>query len=336
MKNKNAALSYIFFVLAIIFSFSTIIHSLFPKININIKLSSKLFFAQFYAFPIVFGFIFLVIGILFLTVILIRKKETPLKIITWSIVIISSIIFIFFGHENRENKEVNSDKSFKIVEWNAQDNFNQEAVKKIFGDFDTDIAVFPEYYGDITSATLKEYFSNTGLNLDDYEVFVSDTKHYGIAPVTIITKKSFGDFEKEEINIENQVTFGTIKVESGDIEIIGIHTAPPLPSLMDYWNSDLKLISDITSKENPNAILVGDFNATLRHSYMNNLDGYFDSVSYLDNYSRGTWPQNIPSYLKSSIDHILAKKDKYFVKFTEIVNINGSDHSAIFSILGIK
>lgn len=111
--------------------------------------------------------------------------------------------------------------------------------------------------------------------------------------------------------------FGTIYLKSTNEDmpdIIGLHTAPPLLGFMSNWNRDLNVISSNIILDNPKAIIIGDFNATLRHGALNHITTHEDVLDYLSRFRRGTWHSRLPIWMSTSIDHVLIPKDTCRVK----------------------
>lgn len=335
MKNrKNTFLTYFLLLLSLVYTCVIVINFFMPNSDINIWLSSRLFIAQFLAFPFMFGAIMLVFTAISLGIVKFRKSETILKNIISTIFIITSIIFMLTGVNSPKARKYEDSDTIKIVEWNALNNLTKDSAKKIFKDFDADIAVFPELNPDTSEISIiYNAFNESSIDFNQYDIFAGFGYGDSIAPVTIISKKDKHRLEQEEIKYG--VRFGTVKVKNKDIEIIGLHTAPPIPGLMIEWSLDLEIIDEMV-KENPNAIVIGDFNANLRHGNMSKLTNHVDVLSSNSILERGTWPQKLPKVLRASIDHILLPKDKYSVKNVEIVDLEGSDHAAIFAEIGVK
>lgn len=335
-KKKNIILNGIL----IIYMVTVFTHCFFPRSSLNKALSTKIIFAQFYSFPILFGCIVGVVSLLALAVVYYKSKAPYYKntaFLMWLAMLVLSVILIVFGADVLKIKtQFSEDKSFKIVEWNTENNINKKNIYTIFGEFDADIAVFPELggygKGAASSIRLEDLFESANLDLSKYEVFESLPTEGNIAPVTIIVKKEFYSYENNTKT--PMTTFGTVYLETNDTkvpDIIGLHTTPPLPGLMKYWNRDLKLIASDIIRNHSNAIIIGDFNATLRHGAMNDITTHEDALNYLSWFKRGTWSAELPSYFCTPIDHILLPKDQYTIKKVDIVNLGGSDHKAIFA-----
>ena len=199
--------------------------------------------------------------------------------------IVLSILFIIFGTGSGKIPEVNMDnKTIKLVEWNVTNNINKSNIQEIFGEFDADIAVFPELKkkkkGDKSNKRLADLFKKANIDFDKYEAYISEPSEGNISPVTVVIKKDFGEYS---IYKETPMTrSGTVYLSSKDKTkppIIGLHTAPPLIGLMSIWERDLNLIADI-SCDNKESIIIGDFNATMKHGCLNNIKTHLDVLEY--------------------------------------------------------
>ena len=324
------------FLLVVTYSLIIVPHVFFPSSGLNIALSSKLFFAQFYSFPILFGGS-LVIGALvifgiclLINQIILKKRKIGLF---WLAIGLLSLVFMLGGSEPTKTTSLEETKTIKIVEWNTLNNLNKAHIEKIFKDYDADIAVFPE----LKNQSLEAGFREVGLDFDRYEVFLSPKTGGGIAPVTVITKKDFSGYRM--VKEDNMTSFGTVVLQAKDKAkpaIVGLHTAPPLPALMNDWKRDLVLIAHHLSKQYRDAIIIGDFNATMRHGAMNALGTYEDALSYLPKFGRGTWHTRLPSYFRTTIDHVLVPKDSYVVQAIQMVDFKVSDHACVFVSLAKK
>lgn len=334
---KNKASKIILGLLLVIYSLIVIIHTFFPSSQLNIDLSTKFGIAHLYSFPLLFGLIGAGISLSAILVYLTSKKNTDRVFIPiWIGFMISSIIFILFSsNPTKEKAQVNLDETIKIVEWNAINNISATNVETIFKEFDADIAVFPELDGPVLyeseNKRFVDLFKQAGLDFDDYSAS-SSAYFENIAPVTVITKNEFANLTSSQVLSLN--TFGTVKVDlDSDYvpQIIGMHTAPPLPFLMRNWEDDLNLIATEIIGSYSDAIIVGDFNATMRHGKLNEIESHVDILEYLPTYERGTWHASLPQFFRTPIDHILLPKDKYSVKNVQVRNLDNSDHAAIFA-----
>ncbi|WP_314024029.1 endonuclease/exonuclease/phosphatase family protein [Filifactor alocis] len=329
----------IFGTLFLIYMIIVFSYSFFQKSNLNKVLSTKIFLLHLYSFSIIFGFIISIISVVILIVMLYMNRYSYRNILFmgWIGILILSVILIIFGSDTKtKGSTLNTTHTVKIVEWNTANNIDGKNIYTIFGEFDADIAVLPELEGyekgDISQQRLKDLFSAANLDFGKYESFVSLSTEGSIAPVTIIIKKGRCQFSN---NKKVPMTrFGTIYLKSDSEQIpsiVGLHTAPPLPGLIDIWKKDLELISYDIVKEQPDAIIIGDFNATMRHGALNDIITHEDVLNSLSIYNRGTWNVKLPYFFRTSIDHILIPKNQYLVKNIEVKNLYNSDHMAIFA-----
>lgn len=314
-------------------------YAFFSEYKLNKILTTKFGFAHLYSFFTMICFVMIVFSLLALVIILF-KNGFKLKFEMANTILISSIVFsmffIFGGTGTDKISETNSDnRTIKLVEWNVADNINETNIRDIFGEFDTDIAVFPELEGyekgDNSNRRLIDLFKKADVDFEKYEVYISEPTEGGIAPVTIVIKRAFDSYN---VYKKTPMTrFGTVYLSprtKGNPSIIGLHTAPPLPGLMSIWQNDLDLISDLSS-HNQDSIIIGDFNATMKHGSLNNIKTHVDVLEHAPKFNSGTWNINIPLPFRTRIDHILIPNNKYSVKSIEIKAYSNSDHLCVFA-----
>lgn len=198
------------------------------------------------------------------------------------------------------------------------------------------MAIFPELAtnirGEQENQRIKLLFHQVGLSMANYDIFTSPPTDSGIAPVTVIVKKSYGFYT--EAKTFHTTRFGTIVLHSRKQnipDIIALHTAPPLPGLMEVWKQDLNIIHNQLASKYPKAIIAGDFNATMRHGALAKISSHRDALNVLPPFERGTWNSQSPKLFNATIDHILLPKNHYYVKNLDIVSFQNSDHRCIFT-----
>ncbi|MDT3768149.1 endonuclease/exonuclease/phosphatase family protein [Gleimia hominis] len=220
-----------------------------------------------------------------------------------------------------------------VFEWNAHDSADVDQFEEIFKRFDPDILVLPELgdYPTPGGTRLSNLLNDAGEKSTDYSIFTSQSQG-GIAPLTVMIKKSLGEYTVQDTDL---ATYGSLILtpstpNSALPVIIGVHTAPPLPGLMDSWRSDLKRIqSHLSSSDHKRAIITGDFNAQLHHGALASLTHYHEVKPCT---LGGTWPRSAPPVFRSQIDHILTP-DTVSVRATQFYETKKSDHIALVSTL---
>jgi endonuclease/exonuclease/phosphatase (EEP) superfamily protein YafD len=120
---------------------------------------------------------------------------------------------------------------------------------------------------------------------------------------------------------------------SGPTLIAG-HAAPPLPWLMRNWAEGLQWLAERCTEDD--VIMFGDFNATLDHfsrlrSAGNHVGDCRDAAQSLGGGSLATWPSQLPMFLGSPIDHVVASSEWEFSGYRIVKELDGqgSDHRAL-------
>ena len=324
----------IFISFLILFTIPIIAYSFFPSSNLNIWLSTKPILAQIYAFPLATATTASLLSFLYFSLSFYKKKK---QILFYSgIFLLVSLTLLVFGTDKTASVTSNNTNTLKLVTWNVANQLEAEHLKQIFSSFNTDIAIFPELDSNAQEGQenqkIKILFQQAGLSIEDYDVFTSPPTDSGIAPVTVIIKKSYGFYTKAETF--HTTRFGTIVLHSRKQnlpDIIALHTAPPLPGLMEVWKQDLHIIHNQLASKYPKAIIAGDFNATMRHGALAKISSHRDALNVLPPFERGTWNSQSPKLFNATIDHILLPKNHYYVRDLDIVSFQNSDHRCIFT-----
>ena len=324
----------IFISFLILFTIPIIAYSFFPSSNLNIWLSTKPILAQIYAFPLATATTASLLSFLYFSLSFYKKKK---QILFYSgIFLLVSLTLLVFGTDKTASVTSNNTNTLKLVTWNVANQLEAEHLKQIFSSFNTDIAIFPELDSNAQEGQenqkIKILFQQAGLSIEDYDVFTSPPTDSGIAPVTVIIKKSYGFYTKAETF--HTTRFGTIVLHSRKQnlpDIIALHTAPPLPGLMEVWKQDLHIIHNQLASKYPKAIIAGDFNATMRHGALAKISSHRDALNVLPPFERGTWNSQSPKLFNATVDHILLHKNHYYVKDLDIVSFQNSDHRCIFT-----
>lgn len=151
-----------------------------------------------------------------------------------------------------------------------------------------------------------EYFSNVilvGKWLGNYQASVLDEQAY------VKSLKAMPDDNKQPV-------------------ILGVHVPRPVNQLWENWKNELDGVTN-WCKETPNAVVVGDFNATLAHGPMTNLSPCVDATSKVGTGGISTWPSDYPSLLGTTIDHVLLHTQTWKPVRSATVQVGESDHRGI-------
>lgn len=213
------------------------------------------------------------------------KKNKQIRFYS-GILLLLSLILLLFGTDKTLSSASNKTKTLKLVTWNVANQIEAQHIERIFSHFDADMAIFPELAtnirGEQENQRIKLLFHQVGLSMANYDIFTSPPTNSGIAPVTVIVKKSYGFYT--EAKTFHTTRFGTIVLHSRKQnipDIIALHTAPPLPGLMEIWKQDLNIIHNQLASKYPKAIIAGDFNATMRHGALAKISSHRDALNVL-------------------------------------------------------
>ncbi|RRD44864.1 endonuclease/exonuclease/phosphatase family protein [Buchananella hordeovulneris] len=214
----------------------------------------------------------------------------------------------------------------RVATWNAYNSFGPAAARALLLQGQADVVVLPEQDGD---PQLLSDLVDVGLPSTDFAVFTSPPTGTTISPTTIIVRRP----SYVPVPVA-QTTFGTVHLRATDPalpDIIGLHTAPPLPGLMGRWRTDLALVQQLARAQRP-TVLAGDFNASLLHGPLRALP-HTSALSALPAWQRGTWPTSSPRWLRTGIDHVFVPPG-WAVSSAQVIDIPGSDHAALITTLG--
>lgn len=298
--------------------------------------------AHLLAFPLIvcLGLIFLCLAAL--AVVALRRGLTGsvsrFWIVFWLGVCATALLYgslLFYGSGSKTSSLTNQN-NVTVLEWNALNSGDPEQFSDMINQFDLDVFVLPELgdYATPSGTRLTDLLRQSGNAPENYSLFTSHS-HGEIAPVTVIVKKSLGEYTAKEGDL---ATFGSIvltpRYAKSDLPvIIGIHTAPPLPGLMQTWRNDLQRIQQYASERSGDRVIIaGDFNAQIYHGSLAELSGYTDSKPSIFG---GTWPKSAPSVLRAHIDHILVS-EICKVKASQYYEVQTSDHIALVSFISCR
>lgn len=142
---------------------------------------------------------------------------------------------------------------------------------------------------------------------------------------------------------DNTNTLPTVVAEPVDGDgprIVAVHAVAPIRWELRNWRSDLDWLATLCGPGGADVIMAGDFNATLDHFAGRGVDGgdlgaCHDAAAAQGSAALGTWPTDVPSWLGSPIDHVLASDGWRVVSFRVVGELDdaGSDHRPIVATL---
>ncbi|WP_395242674.1 endonuclease/exonuclease/phosphatase family protein [Agromyces sp. MMS24-K17] len=151
-------------------------------------------------------------------------------------------------------------------------------------------------------------------------------------------------------NTNTLPTVVAVPVNGVGPEIIAVHAVAPIRWELRNWRSDLDWLASLCDPDgsglgtagggDAGVIMAGDFNATLDHFAGRGVDGgnlgaCHDAAAATGSAALGTWPTDVPSWLGSPIDHVLATDDWQVSSFRVVDELDdaGSDHRPVVARL---
>lgn len=211
-------------------------------------------------------------------------------------------------------------RTITIVTYNSQGTFSVEDLRELAKSVDPDLIVLPEAGNSIS---LKEIEEAGFVDFEDGRGF-SHGYSGAIAPTRVLVHSRLGHAQLVEPLAPT--SFGTVSVKVSNVTVSGIHAAPPLPGLMSSWRQDLDSTISKASSLGVAQILVGDFNATLRHGDLAAMN--LQDAALATKNVQGTWPAGKTPLFQIPIDHILVSRDIRCLS-TRSLRIGRGDHLAL-------
>lgn len=305
-----------------------LVGALYPRLGFAQTLSSYIPFAQLAAFPRVTG-IALVLMVVIISVTCWRKRHGRLMIaccLAWTLAGASFSLFPYGIPDTASRPQGNPSRSLRIVTFNSGSTLTSSDLKKLIDSQQPNVIVLPETSGyDVRQA--MESIHYPGYMFETPDTGFSGAYNGKIAPTTIITDKDLGTAHY----VRGPATsFGTMAIKFDDPRIptiVGVHAAPPLPTLMRQWREDNDRVMHFGESYTRPIIIAGDFNATLRHGALATRSKLVDSQEFCAGSHLGTWPATMPGILRTPIDHVFISLE-LAAQSCKAVDIGESDHLA--------
>lgn len=237
----------------------------------------------------------------------------------------------------------NTGPMLRVTVFNSLDTLTAADVDRLVTHLDPDVLVLPEASPD----RVRRAVAGTGFAGGVHsatEAGFSAGRPAGVAPTTIAVHARLGAVAPGD---PVPTTFGAVRLDPASPAsedpgphgvlpaILGVHTAPPVPRLMDAWRADLERLAvadaDAVADGGP-LILAGDLNATLRHGPLAARTRLVDTAAQCPGSPEGTWPAERPAWLRTPIDHVLVTPDVEVVDCATL-RVGASDHLAYAATL---
>jgi endonuclease/exonuclease/phosphatase (EEP) superfamily protein YafD len=117
----------------------------------------------------------------------------------------------------------------------------------------------------------------------------------------------------------------------GDVEVVAVHPASPVPYRMSSWVTDLGMLRQWCADGQGDHIVVGDINATLDHAPLRAaVAGCTDAAADRGQGLVATWPTRWPRWFGVQIDHVFTSGGLRPAS-VQVLDLPGSDHRGLFT-----
>ncbi|MCJ1715796.1 endonuclease/exonuclease/phosphatase family protein [Curtobacterium sp. VKM Ac-2922] len=176
------------------------------------------------------------------------------------------------------------------------------------------------------AAALQRALARAGLDFQRFGVQTGDTAS---TATSLLVDRRLGAYRQARAAATTLGSVAAVPVDGDGPRFVAVHTNPPIPTSADMrrWRHD---VPAGLSGCHGDAVVAGDFNATVDHAVFAVPDGCRDAAASTT--STATWPTSAPTWMGGAIDHVLATTQWRPVS-TEVRVVGGSDHRAIIAHL---
>lgn len=334
--SRQSFWSVALFVFTFAMACSGLVVALWPEFGFSQMVSTTMVFAQLLAFPLATGAGLIVVGFIAFGLCWRRRSRLLAAVVSLTVALVG-IALIVFPHglpQSLPPSEGNFKRVLTVVTFNSGSMLTNAVFQELLDEVTTDVIVLPE----TTLMDAKRVAGTVGFDSVAFEPLETGfTRTYDgqIAPTTILINRTLGEAKQ----LHGPATsFGTVAIEFEDPSlpiILGIHSAPPLPGLMEQWRKDVSRVVEFAESSNKPIILAGDFNATLRHGKLAARAVLIDSQEHCSHWQTGTWPAQLPNFLRTPIDHILVSPSMK-TRSCQSILLKKSDHLAYSTEVSVR
>ena len=228
----------------------------------------------------------------------------------------------------------------RVLTWNTLGNEpGSPTIAQLAIDYDVDVLMLPETTEDM-GMEIAGLLREAGKPM--WVLSHSGAPGYRAAETTLLVSAELGEYEVTEALGDTSVLATVVAVPKNGQgpTLVAAHPVAPVPEQMSHWRDDLKWLSTVCTGD---AIVAGDFNATLDHlvgledSSVSGavLGGCRDAALDAGSAALGTWTSGRPPALVPAIDHVMYTPTWKVTGFEVITreDRSGSDHRPVFAEL---
>lgn len=231
-------------------------------------------------------------------------------------------------------------EAVRVLAWNTLGNEpGSPTIAQLALDYDADVLMLPETTLDM-GLEIAGLLGEQGRPM--WVLSSTPAPGYRAAETTLLVSAELGEYEVVDDYGDTSVLASVVAdpVDGTGPRLIAAHPVAPVPEHMANWRADLEWLAGLCTGD---AIVAGDFNATLDHLAGLEAPGADGAVlgecrdAALDAgaASLGTWTSGKPPLLVPAIDHVMHAGDWEVTGFEVITreDRSGSDHRPVFAEL---
>lgn len=192
-----------------------------------------------------------------------------------------------------------------------------------------DVLTLPET-STVSGVEIVDELANRGLTFQMFDTGTAGTDADYDSTVLLVSS-AMGEYVEADVDTGDAVYRSIVRAVPADgsgPDLIAIHSVAPSTLSTKQWRIEIESAYNLCGAY-PNAIYSGDFNSTVDHELALGLSTTCtDAVAQAGSAGLGTWPSNLPSWLGSPIDRVMAPTG-YEGTEAAIVDLGGSDHRGV-------
>jgi len=215
-----------------------------------------------------------------------------------------------------------------VVSLNTEvDGVSPPQLAALVQDAGADVVALPETSGELAAAMAAAAQERTG---SGFQVFSEATGERPEEETSLLVSARLGEHERAPAPELDLSAVAARPVDGGGPVLVAVHPPPPVPGSfpVERWAQQAATAAAACSAA-PGAVVAGDFNTTLDHAPLRDLDPCVDAAERTGAAGLGTWPASVPALLGSPIDHVLVDVRAWEPLSTQVLRVGDTDHRAV-------
>ncbi|MGV8967885.1 MAG: endonuclease/exonuclease/phosphatase family protein [Cellulomonas sp.] len=193
-----------------------------------------------------------------------------------------------------------------------------------------DVVVLPE----TTRQVADDVAAQLATSGTPMQVLVRSTSTSPHSSTALLVAARLGTYRIDAVPAHGPGMFTAVPVDGVGPTLVAVHTtAPTTRPSMAFWRQTAGWATT-TCRRTDDAVVAGDFNATLDHPAFDDLAPCVDAGEAAGAAALGSWPSSVPRWLAAPIDHVLVDGRSWRVRSFAVLDVlPGSDHRPVVAHL---